>query len=116
MATVVIVHDDADLHFSCNAQCDTDVPYSGRHAQPAGSSTTDKQQIPLQAWLVAFTRLLYDRELAVLERNVKPASVLHNASLILGKQIIHILPEGYSVEATEELDSILTYPIAVPPF
>ncbi|KAL8797600.1 MAG: hypothetical protein Q9195_000417 [Heterodermia aff. obscurata] len=53
--------------------------------------------IPLQAWLVAFTRLLYDRELAVLERSVKPASVLQNASLILGKQIIHILPEGSAV-------------------
>ncbi|KAL8837370.1 MAG: hypothetical protein Q9170_002541 [Blastenia crenularia] len=50
--------------------------------------------IPLEAWLIAFTRLLYDRELAVSERRVKPASVLHNSSLILGKQIIHILPEG----------------------
>ena len=39
--------------------------------------------------------MLYDRELAVSERSVKPASILHNSSLILGKQIIHILPEGY---------------------
>lgn len=51
-------------------------------------------QIPLEAWLIAFTRVFYDRELAVSERRVKPANVLHNASLILGKQIIHILPEG----------------------
>ncbi|KAL8719868.1 MAG: hypothetical protein Q9225_003193 [Loekoesia sp. 1 TL-2023] len=50
--------------------------------------------IPLEAWLIAFTRLFYDRELAVSERRVKPASVLHNSTLILGKQIIHILPEG----------------------
>ncbi|KAL9595444.1 MAG: hypothetical protein Q9219_006435 [cf. Caloplaca sp. 3 TL-2023] len=50
--------------------------------------------IPLEAWLIAFTRMFYDRELAVAERRVKPASVLHNSSLILGKQIIHILPEG----------------------
>ncbi|KAI4206927.1 MAG: hypothetical protein LQ346_000869 [Caloplaca aetnensis] len=50
--------------------------------------------IPLEAWLIAFTRVFYDRELAVSERRVKPANVLHNASLILGKQIIHILPEG----------------------
>ncbi|KAL8844337.1 MAG: hypothetical protein Q9176_001247 [Flavoplaca citrina] len=50
--------------------------------------------IPLETWLIAFTRLFYDRELAVSERRVKPANVLHNSSLILGKQIIHILPEG----------------------
>ncbi|KAI4229633.1 MAG: hypothetical protein L6R36_000680 [Xanthoria steineri] len=50
--------------------------------------------IPLEAWLIAFTRIFYDRELAVSERRVKPANVLHNSSLILGKQIIHILPEG----------------------
>ena len=53
------------------------------------------KQIPIEAWLVAFTKIIYDRELAVSERSVKPASILHNASLILGKQIIHILPEGY---------------------
>ena len=52
-------------------------------------------QIPLEAWLVALTKVLYDRELAVSERRVKPASILRNSSLILGKQIIHILPEGY---------------------
>ncbi|KAL8711117.1 MAG: hypothetical protein Q9220_004498 [cf. Caloplaca sp. 1 TL-2023] len=50
--------------------------------------------IPVEAWMIAFTRLFYDRELAISERRVKPATVLHNASLILGKQIIHILPEG----------------------
>ena len=52
-------------------------------------------QIPLATWLLALTKLFYDRELAVSERSVKPASILHNSSLILGKQIIHILPEGY---------------------
>ncbi|KAL8735662.1 MAG: hypothetical protein Q9166_000831 [cf. Caloplaca sp. 2 TL-2023] len=50
--------------------------------------------IPLEASLIALTRFFYDRELAVSERRVKPANVLYNASLILGKQIIHILPEG----------------------
>ncbi|KAL6721098.1 hypothetical protein ACLMJK_000198 [Lecanora helva] len=50
--------------------------------------------IPFTAWLIAFTKIFYDRELAVSERIVKPASILHNSSLILGKQIIHILPEG----------------------
>jgi len=52
-------------------------------------------QIPLEAWLIALTKTMYDRELAVSERRVKPASILHNSSLILGKQIIHILPEGW---------------------
>lgn len=33
-------------------------------------------------------------EMAVNERNVNPQSVMHNESLILGRQIIHILPEG----------------------
>ena len=56
-------------------------------------------QIPFMAWLGAFSKIFYDRELAVLERSVKPADVLHNASLILGKQTIHILPEGYSMSS-----------------
>ncbi|KAL8944819.1 MAG: hypothetical protein Q9216_000241 [Gyalolechia sp. 2 TL-2023] len=50
--------------------------------------------IPFEAWLIALSRFFYDRELTVSENRVKPASVLHNSSLILGKQIIHILPEG----------------------
>ena len=41
--------------------------------------------------------MIYDRELAVSERRVKPASLLHNSSLILGKKIVNILPEGYVV-------------------
>ncbi|KAK4694898.1 hypothetical protein P7C71_g2752, partial [Lecanoromycetidae sp. Uapishka_2] len=50
--------------------------------------------IPVMSWMAAMVRIMYDRELAVSERSVKPASILHNSSLILGKQIIHILPEG----------------------
>jgi nucleoporin POM152 len=38
---------------------------------------------------------MWDSELAISERSVKPGAILHNASLILGKQIINILPEGY---------------------
>ncbi|KAL8832409.1 MAG: hypothetical protein Q9191_000281 [Dirinaria sp. TL-2023a] len=58
--------------------------------------------IPLQAWLLALFRALNDRELAVSERSVNPGSVLHNASLILGKQIIHILPEGLATLNPEQ--------------
>lgn len=38
--------------------------------------------------------MAYDRELSISERRVKPGDIIHNASLILGKQIVHILPEG----------------------
>lgn len=44
---------------------------------------------------MAIAKVMYDRELSVSERRVKPATILHNSSLILGKQIIHILPEGF---------------------
>ncbi|CAF9943348.1 MAG: hypothetical protein ALECFALPRED_011126, partial [Alectoria fallacina] len=50
--------------------------------------------IPVTSWILAFTKSMYDRELAISERSVKPASILQNSSLILGKQIVHILPEG----------------------
>ena len=36
-----------------------------------------------------------ERELAISETSVDPSHLLNHASLILGKQIIHILPEGY---------------------
>lgn len=48
----------------------------------------------MASWVVALTKFFYDRELAIAEISVKPANILHNSSLILGKQIIHILPEG----------------------
>ena len=50
--------------------------------------------VPLQAWLVSLAGFLWDSELAISERSVKPGHIIHNASLILGKQIINILPEG----------------------
>jgi len=50
--------------------------------------------LPVTAWLGGIGRMVYDRELAISERRVKPDELVHNASLILGKQIIHILPEG----------------------
>lgn len=56
---------------------------------------------------MAIAKVMYDRELSVSERRVKPATILHNSSLILGKQIIHILPEGFvlpcpSIEQTAD--------------
>jgi len=51
-------------------------------------------QIPVGAWAVAFTKVLFDSELSISDTWVKPSSILHNSSLIMGRQIINILPEG----------------------
>jgi nucleoporin POM152 len=53
--------------------------------------------IPVQAWLMGLVGFLWDSELAISERSVKPGAILHNASLILGKQIVNILPEGAAI-------------------
>jgi nucleoporin POM152 len=39
-------------------------------------------------------KTLFDKELSVSENSVRPARILHNSSLIMGRQIINILPEG----------------------
>ncbi|RAL08420.1 putative nuclear envelope pore membrane protein [Aspergillus homomorphus CBS 101889] len=53
--------------------------------------------IPVGAWIAGAIKLAYDRELSISERSVKPGDIIHNASLILGKQIVHILPEGSAI-------------------
>ncbi|KAE8348559.1 nuclear envelope pore membrane protein [Aspergillus coremiiformis] len=53
--------------------------------------------IPVGMWISGMVKLAYDRELSISERSVKPGDIIHNASLILGKQIVHILPEGSAV-------------------
>ncbi|CAL5866617.1 uncharacterized protein PFLUO_LOCUS826 [Penicillium psychrofluorescens] len=53
--------------------------------------------IPMGAWIGGMIKVAYDRELSISERRVKPGDIIHNASLILGKQIVHILPEGSAV-------------------
>ncbi|THY48414.1 hypothetical protein D6C97_07649 [Aureobasidium pullulans] len=54
-------------------------------------------QLPVGAGLAAIGKIFYDRELGVSGHHVKQSSILHNSSLILGKQIIHILPEGSAI-------------------
>ena len=49
---------------------------------------------PWQTWILGLVKVFYDRELAISEHNVKMSSILHNSSLIMGRQIINILPEG----------------------
>ncbi|EXJ73276.1 uncharacterized protein A1O5_03036 [Cladophialophora psammophila CBS 110553] len=56
-----------------------------------------KIPIPFLTWLGALVKMAYDRELSISEHRVKPADILHNSSIILGKQIIHILPEGSAI-------------------
>jgi nucleoporin POM152 len=56
--------------------------------------STNAGKIPVEAWLIGLTKLLYDRELAVSEKKVNPQEILRNSALILGKHTIHILPEG----------------------
>ncbi|KPM35762.1 Nucleoporin [Neonectria ditissima] len=53
--------------------------------------------IPWQSFLLGFVKVLYDRELSVSEHNVRVSNILNNHSLIMGKQIINILPEGSAV-------------------
>jgi nucleoporin POM152 len=51
-------------------------------------------QFPWQVWILGFFKIFYDRELAISEHNVKVSNILHNSSLIMGRQVINILPEG----------------------
>ena len=54
--------------------------------------------IPLTAGLAAIGRSLFGAyELAVNEHNVNPEAVKVNDSLILGRHVIHILPEGSAI-------------------
>lgn len=51
--------------------------------------------IPIGAGFAAIGRSFWGAyEMAVNEHNVNPQTVMHNESLILGRQTIHILPEG----------------------
>ncbi|KAJ5594538.1 Nucleoporin [Penicillium hispanicum] len=59
--------------------------------------------IPMGAWFASLVKMAYDRELSISERRVKPGDIIHNASLILGKQIVHILPEGSAVLNPEKM-------------
>ncbi|KAJ9611604.1 hypothetical protein H2200_004788 [Cladophialophora chaetospira] len=66
-----------------------------------------KIPIPILAWLGALFKVAYDRELSISEHRVKPADILQNSSIILGKQIIHILPEGSAVLNPDKLSFCL---------
>ncbi|KAE8449930.1 hypothetical protein EG329_007069 [Mollisiaceae sp. DMI_Dod_QoI] len=50
--------------------------------------------IPLEGALLLLAKTVFDRELSISENSVRASKILHNSSLIMGKQIINILPEG----------------------
>ncbi|KAM3510371.1 hypothetical protein MY11210_005935 [Beauveria gryllotalpidicola] len=58
--------------------------------------------LPWQSFFLGIAKVLYDRELSISEQNVKVSSILNNHSLIMGKQIINILPEGSAVLNPEQ--------------
>lgn len=53
-------------------------------------------RIPISASAIgaALLKIVYDRELSVLEHNVKISDILHNSSRILGEHTINVLPES----------------------
>lgn len=57
----------------------------------------ERLQLPWQTWLLGVAKVLYDREISVAEHHVKVSELLNNHSLIMGKQVINILPEGSAV-------------------
>ncbi|KAG9229744.1 hypothetical protein BJ875DRAFT_488630 [Amylocarpus encephaloides] len=59
--------------------------------------------IPIEGWALLLAKTLYDKEMSISENSVSPARILHNASHIMGKQIINILPEGSVVMNPENL-------------
>ncbi|KAL4919125.1 hypothetical protein BDW62DRAFT_49521 [Aspergillus aurantiobrunneus] len=61
--------------------------------------------IPIGVWLSGLVKLAYDRELSISGQSIKPGDIINNASLILGKQIVNILPEGAAV-LNPELESL----------
>ena len=58
---------------------------------------------PVSAFFASVVKVAYDRELSISEHRVKPADIIHNSSIILGKQIIQILPEGSAVLNPEKI-------------
>ncbi|PHH75867.1 hypothetical protein CDD80_2003 [Ophiocordyceps camponoti-rufipedis] len=53
--------------------------------------------LPWQSWLLGLAKVLYDREVSISEHSVSVSNILNNHSLISGKQIINILPEGSAI-------------------
>lgn len=70
--------------------------------------------LPFESWLLILVKTVFDREMSISEKSVRPARILQNSSLIMGKQIINILPEGHAVMNPDRLPFCIdsSHPIA----
>ena len=89
-------------HVILNYMLMFNIPVSLHLAIRTGFESNFDAQLPWQTWLLGFAKVLYDREISISEHNVKLSSILNNHSLIMGKQIINILPEGSAVLNPEQ--------------
>lgn len=53
--------------------------------------------IPIAAFGAWLLKLVYDKELSITDHRVNAADILHSSSIILGKQVIQVLPEGSAI-------------------
>lgn len=69
-------------------------------------------------WFAGLFKLFSSSEKAINERSVNPAKIYNNASLILGRQIINILPEGSAMLNPERrhfcLDDVSRHQVQIP--
>ncbi|KAL2072295.1 hypothetical protein VTL71DRAFT_11638 [Oculimacula yallundae] len=73
--------------------------------------------LPIEGWLIAVAKTFFDSEISVSEHSVRASNILHNSSLIMGKQIINVLPEGSVTMNPEQLSFCIdsTRPVAIIP-
>jgi nucleoporin POM152 len=83
------------VHFFINFLLMFNIPVGDGHSRLSIAPVADMAQIPLMGFLFATLKSFFDKELAISEHSVRASHILHNNSLIMGKQIINILPEGY---------------------
>ncbi|KAG4433173.1 hypothetical protein IFR05_011333 [Cadophora sp. M221] len=70
--------------------------------------------LPIEGWLIAMAKTFFDSEISVSEHSVRASNILHNSSLIMGKQIINVLPEGSVTMNPDQLSFCIdsTRPVA----
>lgn len=53
--------------------------------------------LPWQSFALGAAKLVYNKELSLSDTRVNPNDVIHGSNIILGKQIINLLPEGSAI-------------------
>lgn len=85
------------LHLVLNYMLMFNIPVSLSSSRNHVHQALIETKIPWQSWILGFAKVLYDREISISEHNVKVSTILNNHSLIMGRQIINILPEGSAI-------------------